>query len=83
VKEVIAREFSVVLARQSVHEKLEDFVRQNQPEQKLTTYLNHLDALKPSDAQKKLRAIIGLCQIAAFIEPAVYSKTFTESKGTV
>lgn len=77
VDEIIAREFTLVLDRQSDSKRLAAFVKEHDPLKNLTDFLAKLPR---DDAQAKLRAVIGLCQIAAFIEPAVYAPGFVESK---
>lgn len=76
VDAIITREFTRVLERQKGPAGAvarSEFIRAHQPEEKLRSFLGEL---RCDDAQEKLRALIGLCQVAAFIEPAVHSSTF-------
>lgn len=79
VDDLIARELVLVLARQSDAKRLATFVKQHAPEAHLKDFLTKL---APQSAQEKLRAVIGLCQTAAFIEPALYSLHFTKQPVT-
>ena len=79
VNEIIAQEFSRVLERQkgkTGESTRAEFLGNNKPEQTLKGFL---ESLPITDAESRLQAVIGLCQVAAFIEPAVYSETFVKS----
>lgn len=75
--EIIQREVAVVLERQkgkAPSQERDRFLKadkNNFPDQ-LRTFLTQ----SREDAEQKLRAVIGLCQIAAFVEPAVHSTSF-------
>lgn len=80
VGEIIRHEFAVVLERQrgkAPQKERDEFLSAGKTNlaAHLEWFLGHLTK-GAANAEEQLRAVIGLCQVAAFIEPAVHSKSF-------